>query len=270
MTNSEAPAALAWRSAILGRTGLTVCRVGLSAGYGMKLSPAMIERSVEQGVNYLYWGSMRWPGFGRALANLKAHRERMVLVLQSYSRVSSLIRGSIERALKRIGYDYADVLLLGLWNKQPPARILDAARRAREQGLIRHFAISTHNRPLIPVLARDPEINVIHLRYNAAHVGAETEVFPNLPPQSERPGLVAFTATSWAQLLNPKKVPTGERVPTATDCYRFVLSNPAVNVCITGPRNDQEAAAGLEALKLGPLSEEEQAWMRRVGRAVHG
>lgn len=256
-------------SLVLGRTGLSVCRMGLSAGYGLKLSTAAVERAFDHGINYLYWGSMRWAGFGRALANLKPRRERMVLVLQSYSRLASLVSWSVERALRRIGYDYADVLLLGMWNHKVPSRILDAARRARDCGLVRHIAVSSHNRRLIPRLARESDLGILHLRYNAAHPGAETDIFPHLPPAGERPGIVVFTATSWAQLMNPRRVPAGERVPTAADCYRFVLSNPAVDVCMAGPKNDEQASAALDALRLGALNEEELAWMRRVGRAVH-
>ena len=254
----------------MGRTGLEVGRLGLSAGYGRKLSTAMVERCFEQGLNYLYWGSIRWGTFGRALSNLKPQRDRAILVLQSYSRLASLMHGSVERALKRIGYDRADVLLLGMWNRHVPTRILDAARRVRERGLVRHIAVSSHNRTLIPRLAAEPDVEILHVRYNAAHPGAETEVFPHLPAGSERPGVVTFTATSWTELLNRKRVPAGERVPTAADCYRFVLSNPAVDVCIAGPKDDEQAAAALDAIRLGRMSDEELAWMRRVGKAVHG
>jgi len=254
---------------VLGRSSLSVGRVGLSAGYGRRLSPATVERCVEEGINYLYWGSIRWTSFGHALINLRPQRDRVVLVLQSYSRVASLMQGSVERALRRIGYEYSDVLLLGMWNHAVPQRILDAARRTRERGLVRHIAISSHNRRLIPHLAVNPDIDILHVRYNAAHPGAETEVFPHLQQDGARPGVVVFTATSWAQLLSPKRAPTGERVPSATDCYRFVLSNPSVDVCMTGPRDDEQAKAALEALRLGPLNDEEMAWMRRVGKLVH-
>jgi predicted aldo/keto reductase-like oxidoreductase len=92
---------------------------------------------------------------------------------------------------------------------------------------------------------------------------------------------VAFTATSWGQLLGNSKqpagwitgahpLPKGERVPTATDCYRYVLSRPEVDVCMTGPSNEARMEDALEALRRGPMSEDELAWMRRVGRAVAG
>ena len=73
----------------------------------------------------------------------------MVLALQSYSRVAALMAPSVEMALRKLNFDYADVLLLGLWNHIPPQRILDASAKLRERGLVRHIAISTHHRPLV-------------------------------------------------------------------------------------------------------------------------
>ena len=254
-----------WTHTTLGRTGIDVCRLGLAAGYGVPA--AAVERAFERGVNYLYWGSMRRGGFGSALKNLKSRREGMTLVLQSYSRVAGLVGWSVERALRKIGYGHADVLLLGLWNQAVPPRILDAARSLRERGLIRHIAVSSHERPLFPVLAQDGDIDVLHVRYNAVHTGAEREVFGMLGPQ--RPGVVTFTATSWGQLLNRKRVPAQERVPTAADCYRFVLSNPAVDVCIAGPSTDAHMDEALGVLDAGAMNEEEMGWMRRVGGAIH-
>jgi len=119
-------------------------------------------------------------------------------------------------------------------------------------------------------LTRTPGIDIVHVRYNAAHPGAEREIFPALEKGPGRAGLVSFTATSWGQLISGKKTPKGERTPTAEDCYRFVLTHPAVDVCMAGPANDYECAAIRRALAGGPMNEEEMAWMRRVGAAVHG
>lgn len=251
----------------LGRTGLEVGRLGMASSFGV---PARaVEQAFERGVNYLYWGTIRRGPFAQALRNLKPQRDRMVLVLQSYSRIAALVKPSVEIALRKLGFEYADVLLLGLWNRKPPARILDASRRLRDRGLIRNIAVSTHHRPLLENLSADPDCGVVHVRYNAVHPGAEREVFPMLPGNGNRPGVVSFTATSWGQLLEPKRVAPGERVPTAADCYRFVLSNPAVDVCLTGPANEAQASEALRAVELGPMSSEELAWMRRVGDHIH-
>jgi aryl-alcohol dehydrogenase-like predicted oxidoreductase len=251
----------------LGRTGKRVCRIGVSASYGVPA--AAVERAFEQGVNYLYWGSYRRSGFGDAIRHLASKRDRFVLTIQSYLRFSSLLEWSLERALRELKFDYADVLLLGMWNRPVSPRVLDAARRLRERGLVKHLGVSTHKRSLVPKVAAGTDFDVVHFRYNAAHPGAESDIFPHIQT-AKGPGMVAFTATSWKQLLSGRKLPRGERVPTATDCYRFVLSRPEVDVCMTGPSNAEQMEGALQALRLGPMNIEELEWMRRVGKAVSG
>jgi aryl-alcohol dehydrogenase-like predicted oxidoreductase len=250
---------------VLGRTGLAVGRMGIAASYGVPA--AAVERAFDHGVNYFYWGTFRRKAFGDAIRNLKPQRERFVLVVQSYSRVAGLVGWSIERALGKLGLDYADVLLLGLWNKPVSQAVLDAALQARDRGMVRHLALSSHHRPLIAQLASASDYDVLHFRYNAAHPGAERDIFPELPAKN-LPGMVAYTATSWGQLLDPRKSPPGERVPSAADCYRFVLTRSEVDVCMSGPKNAEQMEAALEALRRGPMDEDELAWMRRVGGAI--
>ena len=134
---------------------------------------------------------------------------------------------SIENGLRELGLDYTDVLLLGWWNLPPPEPLLDAAAGLTHQGKARYVMVFCHNRPNFPVLARDPRVSLLIIRHKAAHPGAERDVFPYLA--TVRPGIVAYTTTSWGQLLNPALVPAGESVPTAADCYRFALSNPYVD-----------------------------------------
>lgn len=255
----------AWSSVRLNRSNLEVVPLGLASSFG--ISGRDVERAFERGVNFFYWGSLRTADFGAALKRLGArHRERMTVVIQSYARWPSGIGKSLDKALRELGYDYADVLLLGWWNLPPRASILDAAAEIIRRGRARKLMISCHHRPTFPVLARDPRVDLLMIRYNAAHPGAERDVFPHLP--AERPGIVAYTSTSWGQLLDRSLVPQDERLPTATDCYRFVLSNPDVNACWTGPSNGSQLDQALAALDAGPMSEEELAWMRRVGAVV--
>jgi aryl-alcohol dehydrogenase-like predicted oxidoreductase len=256
---------MAFEPRVLGRTGLSVGRMGVAAGYGVPT--AAVERAFDHGVNYLYWGSRRTDAFAQAVRNLSPKRQSFVLVVQSYSRFAGLLAWSLERALRKLRLDYADVLLLGLWNKPVSPAILDAARAVRERGLVRHLALSSHRRSLISTLAAGSDLDVLHFRYNAAHPGAEHDIFPHLP-DANRPGLVAFTATSWRQLLKGGKLPPGERVPSAADCYRFVVTRPEVDVCMAGPSKAAHMDSVIEALERGPMSPDELAWMRRVGLAV--
>ena len=106
------------------------------------------------------------------------------------------------------------------------------------------------------------------IRYNGAHRGAEREIFPHV--RETRPGVVAYTATRWRSLLRrPRGWPKDGFLPDAGMCYRFVLSNPHVHVCLMAPSNGSQLDADIRSLERGPLSAEERAAMEAFGDAVH-
>ncbi len=253
---------------LLGQTGLKVGRLGVAGGYN---GPAeAFEEAFDHGCNYFYWSSPRKSGMGQAIKNIcsRGEREELVIVLQSYNRLASLVETSLKKGLKDLGQDYVDVLLLGWYNKPPSRRLMDKALALKEKGLCRFLGISGHNRQLFPELARQGFFDLFHTRYNAAHKGAETEVFAPLK-DTVRPGIVTYTATRWGRLLNPKKMPPNQAPPQASDCYRFVLSHPMVDVCMCGPKNREQMQEALRTLELGPLSDEEMKRMRMIGDYVH-
>jgi aryl-alcohol dehydrogenase-like predicted oxidoreductase len=253
----------------LGRTGLRVSRIGLSGGY--KAPAIAVDRAFhEYGINFFYW-ARRMPGMKQSLRKMVGSiRDRIVIAIQSYDPTGLWTRHSAEKALKELGTDYVDIFLLGYFNKMPRARVLEAAARLKEAGKIRFLGITSHNRRFHGELAQDETspFDVQMIRYNAAHRGAERDVFENLP--ANKPGFVTYTATRWGQLLSEKKMPPGERPLTASECYRFALSHPAVDLCLAGPRTEAEMDGGLLALADGPLSDDDLARIRRIGDHVHG
>jgi aryl-alcohol dehydrogenase-like predicted oxidoreductase len=188
---------------------------------------------------------MRKEAMARAIRNIaaKGRREELVVVLQSYSRSAALLERLFLQGLKRLKLERADVLLLGWHNRRPAPKILERAQSLREKGYVRFLALSGHNRPLFPALAAEKIFDILHVRYNAAHRGAEEEVFAKLAP--------------------------GEAPLAGADCYRFVLANPTVDVCMTGPSTLAEMREALRALELGPPAPEEMARIRRIGDHVH-
>jgi predicted aldo/keto reductase-like oxidoreductase len=257
-----------FKTATLGQTGLRVGRLGVAASYGAPA--AAFEEAFENGCNYFYWGSLRKNGMRQAIASIcrQGKRDELVVLVQSYSRSPFLMEVFLKKALKSLNIDFADILLLGWHNQRPSPKILDRCLRMKAAGLFRFLAISSHNRLLFPQLAGGDVFDIFHLRYNAAHRGAETEVFDKLKDKG-RPGIVSYTATRWGHLLNPKKVPRDEKPPSASDCYRFVLSNPNVDICMCGPRSRSQMKEALRSLELGPLPEEELARLRKIGDHVH-
>lgn len=255
----------------LGRSGLRVSKLGLGSSF--RAPAASYLEAFERGVNYFYWGSIRRSLMAGAIREIsRQKREEICVVLQSYSRWGWHLERSVEGAIRKLGMDYGDVLLLGWHNSAPPRSVVDAALELKHRERIRHIAISSHRRTFFPTLLDDETYSIWHCRYNAVHRGAERDVFPSLETRSEhqRPGLATYTTTSWGQLCDPAKTPPGERTPIGTDCYRFALSNPHVDLCLAGPDNAEHMRQALEALELGPMDEEEQDWMRRVGDHIYG
>lgn len=255
----------------LGRSGIESSRIGIGAGYGPPQDAC--ERAYhEHGINFFYPSLPQRGPMKRAIRNLAGqHRDDLVLCLQSYDHFGFFLRFTFERQLRSLGIDYADILLLGWFNRKPPARILDTAVALKDEGKARAIAMSGHNRPTFAKLAAEPDlpIDIFMMRYNVAHRGAESDIFPHLPEEN-RPGTIAYTATCWGKLLNPKKMPPEEPPMTAADCYRFALSSPHIDMSLCGPANAEQLEHAASVLTQGPLSEEELDRFRRIGDYVHG
>jgi aryl-alcohol dehydrogenase-like predicted oxidoreductase len=255
----------------LGRSGLRVSKLGLGSSFNAPTASYL--EAFERGVNYFYWGSIRRSFMAGAIREIaRQKRDEISVVLQSYSRWGWHLERSVEGAIRKLGIDHGDVLLLGWHNSPPPTSVVDAALELTHRERVRSIAISSHRRTFFPTLLDDDTYSIWHVRYNAVHRGAENDVFPcvEAKSESERPGVVTYTTTSWGQLCDPAKTPPGERTPTGTDCYRFAISNPHVDLCLAGPDNADQMRQALEALELGPMDDEEQGWMRRVGDHIYG
>jgi predicted aldo/keto reductase-like oxidoreductase len=252
---------------ILERTGLNVGRLGVGAGYGAPA--ATYEEAFEKGCNYFYWSS-RKPGMRDAIKNIsrQGKRDQLIIAIQSYSRSALWMETSIKKALKSLSLDYADILILGWYNRSPSRRVIDKAIDMREKGLYRFLGLSGHNRSLFPKLVEKNVFDIFHVRYNAAHRDAEKETFPFMQGDN-KPGIVSYTATRWGKLLNPRKMPPGEPPLSVTDCYRFVLSNPCVDICLSGPKNSKQMREALPSLELGPMDESELMRVRKIGDHLH-
>jgi predicted aldo/keto reductase-like oxidoreductase len=256
----------------LGRTGLSVGRLGVASGYW---APAdALELAFEHGCNYFTWGTFI-KGFSPRMADAvrrivaNGGRDRLVLSMFSYAHWAFMTEALFVRGHKKLGVERADVLVLGYFDRRPSQGVIDGALKLKEQGLVRFLGLSGHTRRLFPELAREGLFDVFHVRYGPVNSGAEVDCFPHLPTEGQ-PGLVAFTATAWGRLLKASKMPAGEAPPSAADCYRFALSNPAVDVCMTGVRTLDQMRANLKALELGPLSEPEMTRIRRIGDHLYG
>ena len=255
----------------IGRTGLLSSRLGIGSTFNAPTR--VIEDAFARGINYLYWGTVRQPDFAKAMVNLaRHHRDELVFTIQSYSQDPATIEGEVEEALRSGGLENFDFLLLGNRNAVPDDAFVEVFERLRERALVRFLSLSSHNRPMLPQLLAAYDKNpyeLLMLRYNGVHRGAEEDVFPFVPERPDRPFICTYTATRWGHLLDPAKMPPGEAPPSARDCYRYSLSQPAIDMVLCGPANAEQMDEAIAALERGPLEDDERDRIERIGAFLY-
>jgi aryl-alcohol dehydrogenase-like predicted oxidoreductase len=242
-------------------------RVGLSASFG--LDEAGIREALER-LQYVFLNSTAKALVAPVREAVARDRERYVIATgPMLGYFPGAFRKRVEQTLRQLGTDYLDVVQLFWMGKMSAftGAVQEELRRLREEGKVRAIGASIHDRPRAGKLAEDSILDLLMIRYNAAHPGAEHDIFPHLARRS--PAVVAYTATSWRKLLKAPRGWTGE-VPSAGDCYRFCLSSPHVDVVLTGPKTVAELRANLAAVARGPLDAGEQERLRAFGKVVHG
>jgi aryl-alcohol dehydrogenase-like predicted oxidoreductase len=182
----------AFKERALGSTGLKVGPLGMAASYG---APAeAFEEAFDRGCNYFYLGGgRRKAGMKQAIRNICSQglRDKLVIAIQSYARFGYLMEWVFKSRLRSMGLERADILVLGWHNRRPSPGLVKQAQAMRAKGLCRYIAMSGHQRKLFPQMDAGGQFDLFHVRYNAAHRGAQAEIFPRLQGD-DRPGIVSY------------------------------------------------------------------------------
>ena len=238
----------------LGKTGIDVPALIVS-GAGL-LRTGDYAAAMRAGCTHFFW-EPRYHTLGRMLSRQRdAH-----VVCGTYEASERAIVADVDRYLRRLRRDTLDVFLL-YWVRSP-ARV-DASRfeilsRLHEQGKIRAFGFSTHDREIACDAIEQNDWHVVMTRHSLVHPGAEKRVFPLAAKKNV--GAFAFSSVSYGRALSP--------TITASDAYRYSLSQPGVSAVLTAPRTSRELEDNLSVLTASPLEESRQAELRAHGRIVH-
>jgi hypothetical protein len=197
------------------------------------------------------------------------HRDRLTLITEVGAPLGLWVRWHWERLARSLEVDVIDVYLYGWLRARWQLGLgtwaaMEALKRA---GRVRAIGFSSHNRRLAAAVARERAADVLMIRYNAAHRGAEGEIFTAFGVN--RPAIIAYTATRWGLLLKPLPTWGFPSAMTAGECYRFVLEQPAVDVVLFAARSRAELREDVAAVLQGPLEPARLEACRRFGDAVH-
>lgn len=258
-----------------------VARLGLATRGNTALEPSDVAYALERGIRYLNWCG-RPDGLSKAVREMGTLRREVVLATQLKARTADEADREFEWILDHTASERLEVGTLYYVESEEewrhitaPGGAWEALDRRRQSGELGMLGLTTHQRVLAarwagetaPAGAR--RLDMLMVRYNAAHDGAERDVFPAAAAAGIP--VVTFTALRWRDLLRgTPEDPAGFTPPTAADCYRFCIENPSVAVTLAAPNGRAELEEALRVLEANwECSPEWMVAMRSHGQRVH-
>lgn len=237
-----------------------VCRLGLATRGNTHLRPEDVNYAIERGINYLNWCGHP-DGMSTAVSGLGKARKDVVVACQFKARTADEAHREFEWILGETGSNFLDIATLYYVESEAewqeiiaPGGAWEALAELKNSGALKMIGLTSHQRKLaanwIGSLADGEDtyhLDMLMIRYNAAHRGAETEVFP--AARERGAPVVAFTGLRWRELLKATpNDPPGFSPPSAAECYRFCLANPNVAIALTAPGDRKHLEANLSLL----------------------
>jgi predicted aldo/keto reductase-like oxidoreductase len=251
-----------------------VCRLGLATRGGCGLRPDDVDLALRRGVNYLNWCGHP-DGLSEAVKTLGSQRPNIILAVQFQSRTSREATIEFRSLLDDLRTDYIDIATLYYvesaeeWNTlTSPGGAWEYLDEQKRAGRLHLIGLTSHQRKLAADWAQTGLLDMLMIRYNASHCGAESDVFP-VTSKRKMP-VVTFTGLRWKALLEATpEDPVDFVPPAAADCYRFCLANENIAVVLTAPANRKELEDNLTLLDdWRPPSSEETSAIRAHGERV--
>lgn len=251
-----------------------VCRLGLATRGNTRLEPDAVLEAVRRGVNFLNWCGHP-DGLSAAVRRMGRQRREVKVAVQLSARTARAARRELDELRGELGTEYLDVVTYYYvehpdeWEEiVAPEGAAKAVEAARRDGAIRAIGLTSHQRRLAATLASSGRLDCLMIRYNAAHRGAEHEVFP----VCQRLGIpvITYTGVRWGALMKPTPDdPLGWVPPRAPAWYRFVLCHPGVCIGLMAPDGTEELNEDLALLDhWRGFNEAEYAALRAHGDRV--
>ena len=274
-----------------GRTGFQASILG----YGAMRLPAlangkvdlekavpMLRRGIDLGINYIdsaygYINGTSEVAVGQAIKGYdrsQLHLATKIPTNEEHNFTPALWRATLEECLRRFDSPYIDLILFhgltySVFEKvlTGPAKVLDEARKAQAEGLVRHIAFSSHDEVgNIIKLIDTGEFAGMLVQYNyldrhnepaIAHAGEKgmgvTIMGPVAGGRLAIPGGVIVDAEGALEMKTPELA------------LRFVWNNPAVTVALSGMNTlEMIEENALSAAKLGALDDREQVSVQQL------
>ena len=244
----------------------------------------MIAEAYAKGVNYFdtapyYCNSNSEAALGHAV---REFRDKVLLSTKFPTEVAKKpgdFRRQLESSLEKLDTGYIDFYHFWGINKDKfdniimAQNLLEDARKAKEEGLIRHISFSFHDDPSVIKHIIDTSrqhgvpMESMLCQYNLLDRANEEMI---AYAQSQGLGTVAMGPVGGGRLAAPTelyaKLTGGASIPTYELAFKFVLGNPDLNCALSGMQNVDMVRKNT-ALASGNVSFSEEEW-QKLGSAM--
>ena len=266
----------------LGSSGLEVSPICV----GVVDDPDTIPAAFEAGINFFFvTADMHWPvyeatrrGLARLVESNRTARDAIVVGVVAYVTQPVFMWAPYQEVLEDVPVlQHIDLTVAGGCYRHDYAlreRVLASHREVEHVGA-RAIGASFHDRGLAREIVERDNIDIAFVRYNPAHPGARTDLFPHVKPRGDgrRCLLYNFTNT-YGHLADheyaPLGVPDDLWRPHPTDYYRFALSEPALDGILCAPATPGQVRDLADALAKGPLDDEDRQYLLSLGELLRG
>lgn len=250
--------------------GDKLCPLGLAGNPDMETG--CVSEALHVGINAFFFYNLSFETLVQEIKKTALeHRSSMFIATGTEDRDVGGVQAYFNEVQKALQVDTVDAFFAEYVapgdSLDDVQRVLEEVQRWKNDGKVRYVGASVHDRSLALKLLDGGYVDVLMHRYNMAHRKSEDEVLP-LALKLGIP-VISFTNTRWGSLLKGHAKWQGP-VPSASDCYRFVLRHPAVKLAWTAPTKVSELLANMTCIDGARMTGEEVAQWKHYGDLVYG
>ncbi|WP_217559411.1 aldo/keto reductase [Paenibacillus sp. GbtcB18] len=290
----------------LGQSDLFISEVGLgcmSLGTEEKKAVELVRRALDLGVTFLDTADLYDEGRNEELVGkaIRGRRSEVVLATKVGNRrvpgregwtwdpSKAYIKSAVKDSLKRLRTDYIDLYQLhGGTLEDPIDETIEAFEELKEEGLIRHYGISSIRPNVIREYVKRSGIVSVMSQYSILDRRPEEEVLPLLEgkgisliargpvargiltasgEEKAAQGYLDYSPEELSQVRRQLLEAAGTGRDPGHTAIRYALSHPAVAAVIPGASSLEQLAHNAEAATADSLSAEELEEIRRISKA---
>ncbi len=245
----------------LGKTGLMVSRIGFGGIPIQKPSEEeairLVQDSLDRGVNFIDTSRVYTTSEERIGIAIAGRRADVLLATKSVGRTPDAILADLDQSLKNLQTDYVDLFQFHNVSTEQDLKVvlepggpLDAVRKARDQGRIRHIGITSHRLTVALEAVKSGAFETVMIALNFVNSEAADELIPLA--RKNDVGIIIMKPMAGGMLDNPAL------------SFKYLNAFPDLLVLVgIAEMGEMEQNISLLDFK-GDLTEDERSEMERI------